>query len=85
MKSPSIMTKASIGTKISSCWCVSGLNRKESPPLVCAIEFDNFVEYIVTIYVFFIFFLANYSMVIAQVSIDTRKTEVEIYFKNLCT
>ena len=56
MKSPSIMTKASIGTKISSCWCVSGLNRKESPPLVCAIEFDNFVEYIVTIYVFFIFF-----------------------------
>ena len=59
MKSPSIMTKASIGTKISSCWCVSGLNRKESPPLVCAIEFDNFVEYIVTIYVFFIFFLGK--------------------------
>ena len=57
MKSPSFMLKASIGTKISLCWYVSGLNREESPPLVCAIEFDNFVKYIVTIYILFIYFL----------------------------
>ena len=51
------MLKASIGTKISLCWYVSGLNREENPPLVCAIEFDNFVKYIVTIYILFIYFL----------------------------
>ena len=56
MKSSSFMLKSSIGTKISLRWYVSGLNRKENPPLVFAIEFDNFVKYIVTIYIFFIYF-----------------------------
>ena len=46
------MLKASIGTKKSSCWYVSGLDHKEGPPPVHAIEFDNFVKYIVTIYIF---------------------------------